>query len=67
MTDGEKYDKACEYGTFYHIEGDMYQGYLDKNKANGKGTYINPDGATYQGLWMNDIKDGYGIDILNMC
>jgi len=41
-------------GTFYHVDGDVYEGQWHNNKANGQGVYQNIKGARYEGGWKND-------------
>jgi len=30
--------------------------------ANGKGTFIDAQGSTYTGDWIDDLQDGYGVE-----
>ena len=27
----------------------------------GKGTYVFPNGNKYEGEWLDDVKEGYGV------
>jgi hypothetical protein len=39
----------------------MYEGEWSKGKANGKGRSTHPDGTVYDGDWVDDKQDGYGV------
>lgn len=38
-----------------------YQGEIQKNKFNGKGTFVFKDGRKYEGSWLDNMFHGYGI------
>ena len=42
------------------IRNASYTGYYEKNKKNGQGTFLYPDGAKYEGCWKNDLRIGFG-------
>lgn len=48
-------NKANGKGTFYHADGDVYEGDWADDKANGFGTYTHQNGAYYKGNWKNDL------------
>lgn len=37
-----------------------YIGYYEKNKKNGQGTFLYPDGAKFEGSWKDDLREGFG-------
>ena len=51
-------------GTFYHSNGDLFEGDFKRDKANGHGTYKHTSGMTYTGSWVDDLKEGYGTESL---
>jgi hypothetical protein len=42
-------------GVFYHVDGDIFDGYWAYDKANGFGTYYNVNGSKYEGMWVDDL------------
>jgi len=40
--------------------GDIYQGQWRLNMANGKGVFIDSQGSTYEGDWLDDLQHGIG-------
>ena len=40
--------------------GDIYIGSWKMNKANGTGTFIDSQGSTYHGEWLDDLQHGFG-------
>ena len=40
--------------------GYNYTGELKDGKRNGKGKYTYQNGDVYEGMWSDDVKDGYG-------
>lgn len=47
-------------GKIYYINGDEYDGQIKNYLRDGKGTFIS-DNENYDGQWLKDEKDGYGI------
>lgn len=41
-----------------HANGDIYTGSWENDKANGFGTFIDSQGAKYEGYWVNDLQHG---------
>ena len=41
--------------------GARYDGFFLKGKANCYGRIIHADGDIYEGEWVNDVVQGYGI------
>jgi hypothetical protein len=60
---GEIYDNKY-YGSFTYSNGDIYIGELVNQKRNKIGKLIT-DNITYECNWINDIKDGKGIKIID--
>lgn len=44
-----------------YVNGGMYEGYLEKDKKNGFGTYVFKNGEEYIGNWSNDKMNGFGV------
>ena len=42
-------------GIFYHVDGDVFSGQWEFDKANGFGTYYNVNGSQYKGYWLDDL------------
>lgn len=42
-------NKAEGKGTFWHAEGDVYDGDFKDDKANGYGVYTHVNGSRYEG------------------
>lgn len=42
------------------MDGDIFEGEWENDKANGFGTYTHKNGAVYEGTWVNDVQDGKG-------
>jgi len=40
------------------VDGDIFEGEWQGDKANGYGTYIHVNGARYEGLWKDDLQHG---------
>lgn len=45
--------KAYGKGTFFHLNGDIYQ-------VEFRDVYFHQNGSKYDGVWCNDLKDGLG-------
>jgi hypothetical protein len=41
--------KACGKGKFSYVNGDVYDGEWENDKANGNGVYLHKDGSIYEG------------------
>ena len=41
--------------------GEIYSGFWSHNSKGGQGKYLYIDQTTYEGEWLNDEKDGFGI------
>ena len=40
-----------------YMNGNVYEGQLNEdNERHGDGTFIQPDGSSYEGQWHNDMK-----------
>ena len=48
-------------GKFIHSDGSIYEGWVNNNKANGKGRYVDADGYVYEGEWKEDMYNGEGV------
>ena len=44
----------------YYANGDIYQGQFKNDKFHGKGYYRSALGITYEGDYVNGIKEGHG-------
>ena len=65
--DGEHYiglwsaDQKHGLGTYVwgpgsgDVAGDKYEGQWKRDKAHGYGKYTHSNGATYEGMWRNDL------------
>jgi len=42
------------------VDGSLYEGYWNNDKANGRGRLIHADGDVYTGEWKDDKAHGYG-------
>ena len=42
-------NRACGKGIFYHVDGDVFEGEWDQDKANGIGVYKHSNGSVYEG------------------
>ncbi len=40
------------------MDGDVYEGNWENDRANGYGTYIHANGSKYLGFWKNDLQHG---------
>jgi hypothetical protein len=58
-------NKKNGLGTFYYVEGFIYEGYWKDDLRHGKGKMVWSPGASleesYEGDWENDQKHGIGI------
>ena len=48
-------NKAHGKGTFWHADGDYYEGEFKNDKSNGYGVFHCTDGTVYEGVWADDI------------
>ncbi len=54
------------YGVKFYADGSVYVGAFDHGQRHteSKGTWIRgPDGAQYEGQWLNDVKHGRGTQL----
>ena len=42
-------------GKFWHVDGDVFEGEWQDDKANGFGVYTHMNGAKYEGYWKDDL------------
>lgn len=49
------------YGSYYYIDGAIYDGYFSNGFRNGPGAYTFTNGDSYEGMWVNGVKEGYAI------
>ena len=45
---------------FIYVDGGVYEGDWDNDKANGYGIYTR-NGRIYEGEWRNDLQNGYTL------
>jgi len=51
-------------GRFDYQDGSYYEGEFKEDRKQGKGIFVEADGATvYNGGWFNDLKHGKGTII----
>jgi hypothetical protein len=43
------------------VDGSLYEGYWNMDKANGPGRLIHADGDVYNGDWKDDKAHGFGV------
>jgi hypothetical protein len=48
------------FGSIKYSDGCLYCGELKSGLRNGKGVNLWPDGATYDGNWINNERNGFG-------
>jgi lysozyme len=41
-----------------------YFGEMRNDKADGHGAYLTPDGSYFEGRWENDLRQGFGLELL---
>ena len=49
------------YGVTKYVNGAKYQGLFHLNKKHGRGKLFFTDGTVYEGEWINDLYEGFGI------
>ena len=52
------------HGEFRYANGATFSGEFANGKKNGEGTFVNGE-ASFTGSYVNDVKEGYGVQILN--
>lgn len=52
---------SINLGTYAFNSGDVYEGQLNQNSKEGKGTWYYANGSYYSGDWIKDQKNGYGL------
>lgn len=66
LNSGEKYEGNFEKNLFHgkgkytYINGDEYEGDFEYGIRKGKGIYKKKDGFIFEGLWDNNVPNGYG-------
>ncbi|XP_038682921.1 uncharacterized protein LOC119983323 isoform X2 [Tripterygium wilfordii] len=59
-----KQDKRLDSGCFVQVysNGDVYEGEFHKGKCSGSGVYYYYLSGRYEGDWVDDKYDGYGVE-----
>lgn len=62
---GKIYKGNTIEGKMIYVDGSQYVGqFMTDGFREGKGTYYEPNGARYEGMWKNNMKDGEGVYII---
>lgn len=48
------------HGLMRYKDGSVYEGYFVNGKKHGKGTYVDPNGNTFDGNWRQGKRQGPG-------
>lgn len=58
----EKESSIEAMGKFFNFKiRSVYEGYWEKDMANGRGRLIHADGDVYEGFWKDDKAHGKGM------